>query len=68
MAIIQDGGEEALSRLGRIPPDIRRYRRYRAEVIAKSYASVTDYLYAKVFGLPTVPAAGALPALVLPPD
>ena len=48
---VGDGSSVALARLGRMPAQSKQYREFRDGVILKKYVSVTDYLYATVFGL-----------------
>ncbi|KAL4520398.1 hypothetical protein Ndes2526A_g04968 [Nannochloris sp. 'desiccata'] len=50
-ALIADGTLTSLAKLGRLPSDTRKYRKFRSEHILATYASVTDYLYASVFNL-----------------
>ena len=56
--LVADGGVAALGRLGRSPLQLKQYEEYMVSVRAR-YASVTDYLHAKVFGLPAAPGPGA---------
>jgi hypothetical protein len=49
--VVGDGSPVALARLGRMPLQSKQYREFRDGVILKKYVSVTDYLYATVFGL-----------------
>ena len=49
--LIKDGSLTSLSKLGRVPADTKKYRKFRKEHILAQYASVTDYLYASVFGI-----------------
>jgi hypothetical protein len=50
-AIIADGTLPSLAKLGRVPSGTRKYRKFKAEHILATYASVTDYLYASVFNI-----------------
>jgi hypothetical protein len=50
-SLITDGTIASLSKLGRVPSDTRKYRKFRSENILATYASVTDYLYASVFDI-----------------
>jgi len=50
-ALIADGSLTSLAKLGRVPSDTRKYRKFRSEHILATYASVTDYLYASVFNI-----------------
>ncbi|PRW20771.1 hypothetical protein C2E21_8875 [Chlorella sorokiniana] len=54
-ALVADGSEQALGTLGRTPLQIKEYWDYRDTVVLMRFASVTDYLRQKVFGLPTAP-------------
>ena len=49
--VVRDGTSVALARLGRMPLQSKHYREFRDGVILQEYVSVTDYLYATVFGL-----------------
>ncbi|PSC67228.1 hypothetical protein C2E20_9081, partial [Micractinium conductrix] len=66
-AVLADGSERALGSLGRSPLGIKAYWDYRDHVIVGQYASVTDYLQAKVFGFPTQPGADGRLAARVPP-
>lgn len=58
--VIKDGSIEALGKLGRLPLEIRRYRKYRSDHILSDHASVDDFLMAKVFSCPCSPNEGKM--------
>lgn len=67
-ASIADGSPEALGALGRSPERLRSYQSYRETFIHVQFASVTDYLYHELFGIPTVPGHHGRQVAITPPD
>eukprot|EP00887_Chlorella_sp_A99_P005891 scaffold1.g5891.t1 len=65
---VAKGGPEVLGQLGRSPAQLRAYFGHRDTVIKAQYASVADYLHAKVFGLPTAPGPDGRLVAQVPPD
>ncbi|GAB4822255.1 hypothetical protein N2152v2_009301 [Parachlorella kessleri] len=66
--ILADGSDEALATLGRSPQELKAYWEYTPQVINKQFVSVTDYLYCKVFSVPSQPGPDGRRVAVLPPD
>ena len=50
--IIEDGTLGAFAKFGRHPIDLKKYEEFRKNEILTKYCSVTDYLYATIFGAP----------------
>jgi len=55
--LINDSSLGALSTLGRLPLEIKRYREFRKK-IATAFASITDYLLVTIFGCKSSPNEG----------